>query len=77
MENGELGIESQVFPGNIDDCFRIGISLMKKCVKLYDKLYSSKIIVASPLGLRMIIIGSAGYFYKTIKHYLCKFIHSN
>ena len=67
MENGELGIENQVFPGNIDDCFRIGISLMKKCLKLYAKLYSSNIIVASLLGLRMIIIGSAGYFYKTIK----------
>ena len=60
-------MENQAFPGNIDECFRIGISLMKKCLKLYAKLYSSDIVVASPLGLRMIIIGSAGYFYKTIK----------
>ena len=50
-----------------NQAFRIGISLMKKCLKLYAKLYSSDIVVASPLGLRMIIIGSAGYFYKTIK----------
>ena len=34
---------------------------MKKCVKLYAK-YPSVVTVASPLGLRMMMIGSAGYF---------------
>ena len=61
MKNGELRMKNQVFAGNIDEYFRNGISVMKKCVKLYAK-YPSVVTVASPLGLRMMIIGSAGYF---------------
>lgn len=49
----------QMFAGNIDDCFRIGISASKKSLELYAKFYSSDIIVASPLGLRT-IIGNEG-----------------
>ena len=60
-KNGELRMKNQVFAGNIDEYFRNGISVMKKCVKLYAK-YPSVVTVASPLGLRMMIIGSAGYF---------------
>ena len=48
-----------MFAGNIDDCFRIGISVRKKAMTLYAKFYYSDIIVASPLGLRT-IIGSEG-----------------
>ena len=66
MDNGDWRMGSRELEMENQE-FGKGILLMKKCVKLYDKLYSSKIIVASPLGLRMIIIGSAGYFYKTIK----------
>ncbi|MEE6474031.1 hypothetical protein FKM82_010256 [Ascaphus truei] len=48
-----------VFAGNIDDHFRIGVSILQKSMRLYSPFYSSDIIVASPLGLRT-IIGSEG-----------------
>jgi len=43
------------FKGNIDDNFRIGISVTKKSVKLYTKFLSSDIIIASPVGIRAVI----------------------
>uniref|UniRef100_A0A6B2ELZ1 Digestive organ expansion factor homolog n=1 Tax=Phlebotomus kandelakii TaxID=1109342 RepID=A0A6B2ELZ1_9DIPT len=49
----------KIFSGNTDDNFRIGISVTKKSVKLYAEFYSADFIIASPLGLRM-IIGAAG-----------------
>ena len=45
----------QTFSGDVDDGFKIGISVTKKTLKLYADFYSSDIIVASPLGLRMVI----------------------
>lgn len=49
----------QTFSGNTEDTFRIGISLTKKSMKLYVPFYSSDILIASPLGLRL-IIGAPG-----------------
>lgn len=45
----------KTFAGNTDDNFRIGISLKRNCIKLYTAFSSTDIILASPLGLRMLI----------------------
>ncbi|KAJ1815403.1 rRNA-binding ribosome biosynthesis protein utp25 [Coemansia sp. RSA 2675] len=49
----------KTFAGNIDDGFRIGVQLYRKTARVYTDLYHSDIIVASPLGLRM-VTGSEG-----------------
>lgn len=49
----------QMFKGNADDSFKIGLSITKKTLKLYTDFYSSDIIIASPIGLRR-IIGAEG-----------------
>ena len=47
------------FSGNTDDCFKVGVAVRGKVVRLYADFYSSDIIVASPLGLRT-VIGAEG-----------------
>ncbi|KAN0024274.1 hypothetical protein ACTFIV_008676 [Dictyostelium citrinum] len=48
-----------IFRDNIDDCFRFGLSFRKGGVKLYSTFYHADIIIASPLGLRL-VIGTEG-----------------
>lgn len=50
----------EFFDGNAGDFFTLGIKFTRKTMKLYTKLENSDVIIASPLGLKMLLDKTEG-----------------
>lgn len=44
-----------IFEGDSNDFFCLGVKLLRKSVKLYSSFYNADIIIASPIGLQLIL----------------------
>lgn len=53
-ETGKAPYWKAYFPGNNDDCFRVGISYRNRTFRFYTDFYNSDFIIASPLSLKQI-----------------------
>lgn len=57
-----------MFKGNVDDSFRLGVKMTRKTIKLFSDFYQCDLIIASPLGLRMSIEKDKYVYYMTFFH---------